>query len=87
MLLPLLSMEGELGSQASHLLSFRGVEILLKKTEVSKFLLMHFVSISFCACSADSNITLRGRGLCSPSLLQYVDPFDRISVPESPVDF
>ncbi len=34
MLLPLLSTEGELGSQVSHLLSFRGVEILLKKTEV-----------------------------------------------------
>ncbi len=70
MLLPLLSTEGELGAQVSHLLSFRGVETLLKKTEVPEFLLMHFVSISFCACSQDSNITLIGLGLCVPDILQ-----------------
>ncbi len=51
--------EGELGSQVSHLLSFRGVEILLKKkAEVPDFFLMHFVSISFSDCSTDPNITV-----------------------------
>ncbi len=40
----------------------------------AEFLLIHLVSFSFCACLADSNITLRGRGLCVPASLQYVDP-------------